>query len=184
MILWLKSRRIWFANPQGQLNAALEGLLNVEKQQRLAEDITGTKLACLAIIEVLYAAKDWKLVNEHILLLAKRRSQLKQVCHLPLVVMLQGAAVQRQRQALQYFINPVQYLEFCDFHTQACSHTSYFAHLYTAYRHEILQVVQAFVRQSMGYIEQTPDKESKLELIKTLQTVTEGKVIYCFSVLV
>ena len=41
---------------------------------------------------------------------------------------------------------------------------------------QILQVVQAFVRQSMGYIEQTPDKESKLELIKTLQTVTEGKV--------
>ena len=67
---------------QGQLNAALEGLLNVEKQQRLAEDITGTKLACLAIIDVLYAAKDWKLLNEHILLLAKRRSQLKQV-HIP-----------------------------------------------------------------------------------------------------
>ena len=40
-----------------------------------------------------------------------------------------------------------------------------------------LQVVQAFVRQSMGYIEKTPDKESKLELIKTLQTVTEGKVV-------
>ena len=40
-----------------------------------------------------------------------------------------------------------------------------------------LQVVQAFVRKSMGYIEQTPDKDSKLELIKTLQTVTEGKVM-------
>ena len=51
----------------------------MEKQQRLAEDITGTKMACTAIIEVLYNAKDWKLLNEHILLLAKRRSQLKQV---------------------------------------------------------------------------------------------------------
>ena len=44
-----------------------------------------------------------------------------------------------------------------------------------------LQVVQAFVRQSMGYIEDTPDKESKLELIKTLQTVTEGKVVFYHS---
>ena len=43
-------------------------------------------------------------------------------------------------------------------------------------RHFCLQAVQAFVRQAMGYIEQTPDKDTKLELIKTLQTVTEGKV--------
>lgn len=39
-----------------------------------------------------------------------------------------------------------------------------------------LQVIQAFVRQAMGYIEQTPDKETKISLIKTLQGVTEGKV--------
>lgn len=38
------------------------------------------------------------------------------------------------------------------------------------------QVIQAFVRQAMGYIEQTPDKETKISLIKTLQGVTEGKV--------
>ena len=40
-----------------------------------------------------------------------------------------------------------------------------------------LQVVQAFVRQAMGYVDQAPDKETRVELIKTLQTVTEGKVI-------
>ena len=28
----------------------------------------------------------------------------------------------------------------------------------------------------MGYIEHTPDKETRVELIKTLQSVTEGKV--------
>ncbi len=39
-----------------------------------------------------------------------------------------------------------------------------------------MQAVQAFVRQAMGYIDQTPDKETRIELIKTLQTVTEGKV--------
>lgn len=40
----------------------------------------------------------------------------------------------------------------------------------------VLQVVQAFVRQAMGYLDATPDKETQVSLIKTLQTVTEGKV--------
>lgn len=38
------------------------------------------------------------------------------------------------------------------------------------------QAIQSFVRQSMAYIPQTPDKETRIELIKTLQTITEGKV--------
>ena len=32
------------------------------------------------------------------------------------------------------------------------------------------------MRQAMGYIDHTPDKETRIELIKTLQSVTEGKV--------
>jgi hypothetical protein len=64
--------------PQGKRAEALEGLLNLEKQHRLGEDATATKAACAAILEVLFEAKDWKALNEHILLLAKRRSQLKQ----------------------------------------------------------------------------------------------------------
>ena len=40
----------------------------------------------------------------------------------------------------------------------------------------MMQAVQAFVRQAMGYIDQTPDKATKVELIKTLQSVAEGKV--------
>ena len=64
---------------QGKPSEALEGLLGLEKQQRLAEDITGTKMACTAILTILREAGDWKGLNEHILLLAKRRSQLKQV---------------------------------------------------------------------------------------------------------
>lgn len=38
------------------------------------------------------------------------------------------------------------------------------------------QVIQSFVRQAMTYIDKTPDKATKVSLIKTLQTVTEGKV--------
>lgn len=64
---------------QGDLTAALECMLTLEKQHRLGEDITATKLCCTAILDALFEAKEWKLLNEHILLLAKRRSQLKQV---------------------------------------------------------------------------------------------------------
>lgn len=100
---------------QGKLHEALEGLLNLEKMSRLAEDITATKASCAAVLEVCFQAKQWKLLEEQIMLLAKRRSQLK-------------------------------------------------------------QAIQAFVRQAMTYIDQTPDKETKVSLIKTLETVTEGKI--------
>jgi len=45
----------------------------------------------------------------------------------------------------------------------------------------VLQVVQAFVRQAMDFVEETPDREIKVELIKTLQTVTEGKVRFAHT---
>jgi hypothetical protein len=40
----------------------------------------------------------------------------------------------------------------------------------------VMQVVQAFVKLGLSYIDKAPDKETKVELIKTLQSVTEGKV--------
>ena len=64
---------------QGQATEATEALLNIEKTQRLAEDVGGTRRAVTAVLEVLHGARDWKGLNDHILLLTKRRSQLKQV---------------------------------------------------------------------------------------------------------
>ena len=64
---------------QGGVAEALETLLGIEKAQRLAEDVTGTRMACTAVLDVLFDAKDWAGINEHIILLSKRRSQLKQV---------------------------------------------------------------------------------------------------------
>jgi 26S proteasome regulatory subunit N5 len=55
-------------------------LLNLEKTARLAEDITASKLSCTTILTVCFEAKDWKLLEENVVLLAKRRGQLKQVC--------------------------------------------------------------------------------------------------------
>lgn len=100
---------------QGKLQEAVDALLNIEKQQRLAEDIGGTKLACIAILEVFFNAGDWKQLQEYVVLLSKRRGQLK-------------------------------------------------------------QAVQSMVRTVMGYLGQAPTQDTKIELIKTLQTLTEGKI--------
>jgi 26S proteasome regulatory subunit N5 len=62
----------------GKLDVAIESLLNYEKQVRLAADVPGTRKVVLAIIQLCYEAKAWKTLNEQILLLSKRRSQLKQ----------------------------------------------------------------------------------------------------------
>lgn len=100
---------------QGHLAEALEGLLNLEKSSRQAEDITACKECCRAVLETCFEARDWKTLQENVVVVSKRRGQMK-------------------------------------------------------------QVVQAVVRQAMGYIEHTPDKATKVELIKTLQSVTEGKI--------
>lgn len=68
---------------QGNLHEAVEHLLALEKQHRLGEDVAGTKLCCAAVLEVLFEAGEWKLLCENIVLLAKRRSQLKQVSPVP-----------------------------------------------------------------------------------------------------
>uniref|UniRef100_A0A7R9YZL2 PCI domain-containing protein n=1 Tax=Chlamydomonas euryale TaxID=1486919 RepID=A0A7R9YZL2_9CHLO len=61
-----------------KLHEALEALLNLEKSSRLAEDVTATKACCSAILSTCFEAGDWKMLEEHIMLLSKRRSQLKQ----------------------------------------------------------------------------------------------------------
>jgi 26S proteasome regulatory subunit N5 len=69
----------------------------------------------VAIVQICFEAKNWSALNEHIALLAKRRSQLK-------------------------------------------------------------QAVAKMVQECCTYVEQTPDKETKIKLIDTLRNVTEGKV--------
>ncbi|KAG2447973.1 hypothetical protein HYH02_007002 [Chlamydomonas schloesseri] len=63
---------------KGQRAQAIEGLLNLEKSSRLAEDVTATKACCSAILELCYDARDWRGLEENVMLLTKRRSQLKQ----------------------------------------------------------------------------------------------------------
>jgi 26S proteasome regulatory subunit N5 len=98
-----------------KLDVAIEALLNLEKQMRLAADITGTKKVVIAIMQLCYEARAWKTLIEQILVLSKRRSQLK-------------------------------------------------------------QAVSAMVQQAMQYIDDTPDLDTRIELIETLNNVSAGKI--------
>ncbi|CAG8717487.1 7264_t:CDS:2, partial [Cetraspora pellucida] len=40
---------------------------------------------------------------------------------------------------------------------------------------QLKQAITKMVQETMNYLEKTPDQETKLELIDTLRTVTEGK---------
>uniref|UniRef100_A0A671LY41 26S proteasome non-ATPase regulatory subunit 12-like n=1 Tax=Sinocyclocheilus anshuiensis TaxID=1608454 RepID=A0A671LY41_9TELE len=62
----------------GRLQEAIESLLSLEKQTRTASDMLSTSRILVAIVQLCYEAKDWDALNENIMLLSKRRSQLKQ----------------------------------------------------------------------------------------------------------
>lgn len=61
----------------GRLEEAVEELLTLEKKCRLAADgISTAKLLC-KICQIYYDAKDWPKLREHIVMLSKKRGQLK-----------------------------------------------------------------------------------------------------------
>ena len=64
------------------MEAAIEELLHVEKQMRVAEDVAGAKKAAIDILKLCFEARAWSMLNEQIVLLVKRRGQLKQVFRL------------------------------------------------------------------------------------------------------
>ncbi|CAD6266312.1 unnamed protein product [Miscanthus lutarioriparius] len=97
------------------LDVAIESLLNVEKQMRLAGDVAGTRKAVIDIVELCYKAGAWKTLNDQIVLLSKRRGQLK-------------------------------------------------------------QAITAMVQKAMDYIDLTLDIDPRIELIKTLSSVSAGKI--------
>lgn len=62
----------------GKFIEAIDGLLSLEKQTRTGSDMVSTSRVLVAIVQICYESKNWSVLNEHISLLAKRRSQLKQ----------------------------------------------------------------------------------------------------------
>ena len=71
----------WFIFQEGggNLESSIEQLLNVEKQMRLSGEVAGTKKAATDILQLCFEARAWKTLNDQIILLSKRRGQLKQV---------------------------------------------------------------------------------------------------------
>lgn len=92
----------------GKLHDALDSLLALEKQTRTGADMVSTGRVLVAIVQICREANNWAALNEHISLLSKRRSQLK-------------------------------------------------------------QAVTKMVQECCTYVDQTPDKETKIKLIDTLR---------------
>lgn len=61
-----------------KLTEAVDSLLSLEKQTRMAADMQSTARVLVAIVRFCFEVKNWEALNENILLLSKRRSQLKQ----------------------------------------------------------------------------------------------------------
>ena len=61
----------------GNLMGAIEMLLTLEKQTRSGGDMHSTSKILVAIVQMCYEAKEWTTLNEHLILLSKKRSQLK-----------------------------------------------------------------------------------------------------------
>lgn len=99
----------------GKLSEALDILLSLEKQTRTGADTHSCGRVLVAIVRLCFETKNYPALNEHIVLLTKRRSQIK-------------------------------------------------------------QAVTKMIQECCTYVDQMPDKKTKLELIDTLRTVTAGKI--------
>jgi len=64
---------------EGKLAEAIENLLSLEKQTRQAEDYHSTTKLATTILRLCFEAKDWKMLNEKLHVLTKRRGQLRTV---------------------------------------------------------------------------------------------------------
>lgn len=62
----------------GKLQEAIEILIILEKQSRIACDAHSTARILVAVVKMCYQMKNFDALNENILVLSKRRSQLKQ----------------------------------------------------------------------------------------------------------
>ncbi|KAK9772798.1 putative PCI domain-containing protein [Seiridium cardinale] len=100
---------------KNDLTAAIDKLTVLEKQTRQASDLASTSRILIAICTLCKEAGNWSLLNDQVLVLSKKHSQLK-------------------------------------------------------------QAITKMVQTVMTFIDDTPNLETKLSVIETLRTVTEGKI--------
>ena len=63
----------------GRLQEAIDTIFEAEKKARLAGELSPTRKACLAILDLCSELDDWSALNQNMLIISKRRAQLKQV---------------------------------------------------------------------------------------------------------
>ncbi|BFZ17807.1 hypothetical protein BsWGS_20846 [Bradybaena similaris] len=63
---------------QGKLTEAIDGLMSLEKQTRTSADTHSTGRILVAIVKLCFESKNWDALNENIVLLTKKRGQIKQ----------------------------------------------------------------------------------------------------------
>ncbi|XP_014248586.1 26S proteasome non-ATPase regulatory subunit 12 [Cimex lectularius] len=63
---------------EGKLHDALDVLISLEKQTRTGADVWSTSRVLVAIVQLCFEAKNWLALYDNIVLMSKRRSQLKQ----------------------------------------------------------------------------------------------------------
>eukprot|EP01113_Clastostelium_recurvatum_P013575 TRINITY_DN1722_c0_g2_i2.p1 TRINITY_DN1722_c0_g2~~TRINITY_DN1722_c0_g2_i2.p1 ORF type:complete len:478 (+),score=169.31 TRINITY_DN1722_c0_g2_i2:28-1434(+) len=99
----------------GKVEDAVENLLLIEKQARVAEDAKATSKVATSIVHIIVDAGRWDYLNEKLLQLSKRRGQLK-------------------------------------------------------------MAIKDMVEAAIDVLDKTPDEPTRLALIDTLRTITEGKI--------
>lgn len=62
---------------EGKLNEAIDILLSLEKQARTGADAHSTSRILVAIVQLCFQSKKYDILNENVVLLSKRRSQIK-----------------------------------------------------------------------------------------------------------
>uniref|UniRef100_A0A0R3TIF8 PCI domain-containing protein n=1 Tax=Rodentolepis nana TaxID=102285 RepID=A0A0R3TIF8_RODNA len=78
----------------GKIDEALDKCYSLEKQTRLASDAISTGRLLVCIVDILGELKQWQKLNEHLIIMSKKRNQLKQ-------------AVAKMVQAAMKFVNEI-----------------------------------------------------------------------------
>jgi 26S proteasome regulatory subunit N5 len=110
-----KSQQLIQQGGKAKLREAIDGLLTLEKQTRLAGDAENTGKIVIEIVRLCGQTGSWNELNEYVGLIAKKRTQIK-------------------------------------------------------------SAITKMVQEAMTFLDKTPSKETKIELINALRRVSEGKV--------
>ncbi|RVX21316.1 26S proteasome non-ATPase regulatory subunit 12-like A [Vitis vinifera] len=144
---------------QRNLDAEIEALLNVEKQIRLAGDVSGTKKAVTDILQLCFEPERGRPSTTRLFFYQNGVASLNRA-----VQTVSNCVIREENVLLVMLLTtPI---------TTGKPNSS------TGYGHWVFcwSAVTAMVQQAMQYIDQTPDIESKIELIKTLNNVSAGKI--------